>query len=172
MLQIGSVIKHVTTIEDYWEDFKDELESRDHAFSRFTINQIKTYGINLDVEGLEDDGHNMYSNTYLTKLRDTPISSEPYVDLDENLEVMVARIVKSTGKWVEWMAKKGRSRSKASQQSPVAASPTSSHSVVPSASDAATQGPAIPVGGGDQPPEKNIPISLTCQGGPLPVIGT
>jgi hypothetical protein len=50
------MIKHVTNIEDYWADCKDELESRDRAFSRFTINQIKTYGINLDVEGLEDDG--------------------------------------------------------------------------------------------------------------------
>ena len=27
VLQIGSVIKHVTTIEDYWVDCKDELES-------------------------------------------------------------------------------------------------------------------------------------------------
>lgn len=27
VLQIGSVMKHVTTIEDYWEDYKDELES-------------------------------------------------------------------------------------------------------------------------------------------------
>ena len=56
VLQIGSVIKHVTTIEDYWEDCRDELESWDHAFSRFTVDQIKTYGIDLDVEGLEDDG--------------------------------------------------------------------------------------------------------------------
>ena len=29
VLQIGSVIKHVTTIEDYWENCKDELESQD-----------------------------------------------------------------------------------------------------------------------------------------------
>jgi len=28
------------------------------------------------------------------------------------------------------------------------------------------------IGGGDQPLKKNIPISLTCQGGSLPVIGT
>ena len=27
VLQIGSVIKHVTTVEDYWGDCKDELES-------------------------------------------------------------------------------------------------------------------------------------------------
>ena len=27
VLQIGSVIKHITTIEDYWTDCKDELES-------------------------------------------------------------------------------------------------------------------------------------------------
>ena len=33
-LEIGSVIKHITTIEDYWVDCKDEWESRDHAFIR------------------------------------------------------------------------------------------------------------------------------------------
>ena len=27
VLQIGIVIKHVTTMEDYWVDCKDELES-------------------------------------------------------------------------------------------------------------------------------------------------
>jgi hypothetical protein len=79
------------------------------------VDQVKTYGINLDVEGLEDDGYNMYSNTYLTKLRNTPISFEPYHNTDENLDVMVARIIKRTRKWVEWIAKKGRSRGKASQ---------------------------------------------------------
>ena len=72
---------------------------------------------------------------------------------------------------MEWTAKRGQSRSKSSQQSPTAATPTSSHSLVPNAYDAATQGPAISAGGGDQPPKKNIPISLTCQGGPQLVIG-
>ena len=64
VLQIGSVIKHVTTMEDYWADCKDELESWDRASARLTVDQIKTYGIDLDMEGLEDDGKNMYSNTF------------------------------------------------------------------------------------------------------------
>ena len=64
--QIGGTVKHVTTIEDYWADCRDEFESRDRAFARLMVRQVKTYGINLDVEGLEDDGQNMYSNTYLT----------------------------------------------------------------------------------------------------------
>ena len=98
VLQIGSVIKHVTTMEDYWADYKDELESQDRAFARFTVDQLKTYGIDLDVEGLEDDGKNMYSNTYSTKLRNTPISSEPYVDIEEDFDVMMAQIIKRIGK--------------------------------------------------------------------------
>jgi len=57
----------------------------------------------------------MYSNTYLTKLRNTPISSEPYVNIDEDLDTMVAKIIKRIGKWVEWTAKKGGSKGKASQ---------------------------------------------------------
>ncbi len=56
VLQIGSVIKNITTIEDYWVDCRNELKSRDRAFSRLTVEQIKTYGIDFDVEGLEDDG--------------------------------------------------------------------------------------------------------------------
>ena len=117
VLQIGSVIKHVTTMEDYWADCKDELESRDRAFARFTVEQVKMYGVNLDVEGIEDDGQNIYSNTYVTKLRNTPVSSEPYINVEENFDVMMARIIKRTGKWVEWTAKKGQSRSKAAQAS-------------------------------------------------------
>ena len=69
------------------------------------------------MEGLEDDGQNMYSNTYLTKLRNTPISSKPYVDIEEDFNVMMERIIKRTGKWVEWTAKKSRSRSKTTQAS-------------------------------------------------------
>ena len=66
------------------------MESRYHAFDRLTVEQIKTYGINLNVEGLEDDGKNMYSNTYLTKIRNTPISLEPYENVEEELDVMMA----------------------------------------------------------------------------------
>ena len=90
VLQIRSVIKYITTIEDYWVDCRDEFESQDHDFSRLTVGQIKTYNINLDVEGLEDDGQNMYSNTYLTKLRDTPISFGPCEEAEEDLDVMMA----------------------------------------------------------------------------------
>ena len=101
VLQIGSLIKHVTTIEDYWAVCKDELESQAHAFARLTVEQVKTYGIDLNVEGLEDDGQNMYSNTYLNKIMNNPISSEPYVDIEEDFDVMMAQIIKRTGKWVE-----------------------------------------------------------------------
>ena len=104
------------------------------------MDQVRTYGINLDVERLEDDGQNMYSNTYLTKLRNTPISSEPYVDIEEDLDVMMARIIKRIGKWVEWTTKKGWRKKKATQASPFVATPTSSQSTTPSATITATPG--------------------------------
>ena len=56
VLQIGSVIKHVTTIEDYWADCKDEFERHDHSFARLIVDQVSVYKINIDVEGVEDDG--------------------------------------------------------------------------------------------------------------------
>ena len=90
VLQIGSVIKHITIVEDYWVDCKDEFESQDHAFARLTVEKIKIYNINFNVEGLEDNGQNMYSNTYLTKIRNTPINSERYENVEEDLDVMMA----------------------------------------------------------------------------------
>lgn len=60
------------------------------------------YKIIFDVEGVEYDGQNMYSNTYLTKPRSIPISLEPYKDVVEDLDMMMARIYKRIGKWFEW----------------------------------------------------------------------
>ena len=49
-------MRHITIVEDYWANYRDEFKSCDHAHARLTIGQVKTYGIDLDVEGLEDDG--------------------------------------------------------------------------------------------------------------------
>ena len=105
---------------------KNELESRDRAFARFTVDQVKTYGINLDVEGIEDDGQNMYSNTYLTKIRNTPINLEPYEDAEEDLDTLMAKIIKRTRKWVEWTAKRSQTKRPPTQASLAAISPSSS----------------------------------------------
>lgn len=102
VLQIGSMIKNITTIKDYWANCKDEFESRDWAFARLKIDQVKMYKINIDVEGVKDNGQNMYSNTYLIKLKSTPISLKPYEDVVEDLDLMMARIYKRTRKWVKW----------------------------------------------------------------------
>ncbi len=63
---------------------------------------MKLYKVNIDVEGVEDDGQNMYSSTYLENLIGTPISLEPYEDIGEELDIMMAQIYKRTKKWVEW----------------------------------------------------------------------
>ena len=67
----------------------------------------------------------MYSNTYLTTIRNTPISLEPYVDVEEHFDVMMALTIKRTGKWVEWTAKRSQSKNTTTQASPVAATPSS-----------------------------------------------
>lgn len=117
-------------------------------------------------------GKNMYSNTYLTKLRNTPISFEPYVNIEEDFDVMMAQIIKRSRKWVEWIEKKSQSKSKTTKASLANATPTSSQSATPSVVTTTAQGLAQSIGGGDQPPEKNISIAPSCQGSPLPVIGT
>ena len=64
------------------------------------------YGIDLGVEGLEDDGQHMYINTYLTQIRNTPINSKPSTNVEEDLDTLMAKIIKRTKKWVEWTSKK------------------------------------------------------------------
>ena len=123
------------------------------------MEQVKTYGIDLNVEGLEDDGKNMYSNTYLTKIRNTPISLKPCVDVDEDFDVMMAQIIKISRKWVEWTTKKSQSKSTTTQAFSAATTPTSSQSSTPSVITKTNQGPAQPTGGGDQSLDKNISIT-------------
>ena len=92
------MIKYIIIVEDYWVDYKDEFESWDHEFSRFIVGQVKLYQIDIDIKWIEDERHNMYSNTYLMKLRGLPINFEPYEDVAEELDIMVSQIVKRTRK--------------------------------------------------------------------------
>ena len=55
VLQIRGTIRHITIVKDYWAECRNEFESHDRAHARLTVVQVKTYGIDLDVEGLEDD---------------------------------------------------------------------------------------------------------------------
>ena len=67
--------------------------------------------------------------------------------------------------------KKELEQEKTTQASPATATPTYFQSATPSVTTIATQGPAIPAGGGDQPMDRNIPITPTCQCCSLPIIG-
>ncbi len=108
----------------------------------------------------------------MTELSGIPISSELYVDVEENLDIMMARIIKRKGKWVEWTTKRSWIKGAANQASPVATMPTSSQSATAGMTIASTQGPAQLAGGGDQPPNKNVPIVKAYHDGSLLVIGT
>ena len=81
------------------------------------------------------------------------------MDIEEDVDVMMAQIIKRTRKWVEWIAKRSQSNNMTTQPSPIAATPSASQSVIPSVIPETTQGPAQPLGGGDQPLDKNIPIN-------------
>lgn len=143
VLQIGSVIKHITTIEDYQANCRDEFESCDHAFIRLTMDQLKMYEVDLDVEGVEDDGKNMYSNTDLTKLKGTTISFEPYKDVGEDLDVMMAWITKRIEKWTQWTTtSKSQSKSAIAQASLAAVATPSSQGYTSDVTLAIIQGSA------------------------------
>ena len=70
---------------------------------RLTIDKVKFYKVDINVEDIDDDGQNMFNTTYLTKIRPTPINSEPFVNTLENLDTLMAKIIKRNKKWVEWM---------------------------------------------------------------------
>ena len=120
---------------------------------------MKTYGIDLNVEGLEDDEKKLYTNTYLTKVSNTPSSFEPYIDAEEDFDVMMAQIIKRIGKWVEWTAKRSQSKSMTTKDSLVATTLTFSQSATSSMIRRTTQGPTQLVGGDDQPLDNNVPIT-------------
>ena len=172
VLQIGGTVKHITTVEDYWVDCRDEFDSRDCAFDRLIVGQVKTYGIDPNVEGLEDDGQPMYSNTYLNQRRNTTISFEPRIDVEEDLDTLMEKIIKRTRKWVEWTSKKSQTRGTPTQASPSMVASSSSQGAMTSVMPTTTQGLAQPTGGGDQSPDKNIPLDKTCHDGSRLVIST
>ena len=66
--QIDSIVKHVVTMEDYQANYQDEFESCDKYFSRLTVDHIISFRVDINVEDIEDDGQDMFSSTYLTKI--------------------------------------------------------------------------------------------------------
>ena len=97
--------------------------------------------MNIDVEGVEDDGQNMYNTTYLTKLRNTPISSKSVEEIIEDLDVMMARIYKRIRKWVEWTTTwKKQSKVVSNQSTPDVATTLSSPSNTSYTTPSLTQG--------------------------------
>ena len=56
VLQISGIMKHVVTMEDYWANYQDEFKSCDRIFARVTMDQIRFFKVDINVEDIEDDG--------------------------------------------------------------------------------------------------------------------
>ena len=94
------------------------------------------------------------------------------MNVKEDLDMLMAKIIKRTRKWVEWTSKKSRSRGMPTQTSSLAEASSSSQGATAYVMPSTTQGPTQPAGGGDQPPERNILLDKTCHDGSQPIIGT
>ena len=102
-LQLGPSYKHVSALEDYWANCVDEVECREGFFYRMIVDQVKLYGVNINMGGVVDDGQFMQSSTYLNEVKNTPIDSTPPLGpTDSNLEVLTIGVIKRIDKWVEW----------------------------------------------------------------------
>ena len=68
-----------------------------------TMDQVRFFGVNINVEGIIEDGKFMQSFTYLNEVKNTPIDSTPPLGpTDSNLEVLTIGVIKRIDKWVEW----------------------------------------------------------------------
>jgi hypothetical protein len=126
------------------------------------------YNVDIDVTDVEDDGLHMFRDTYEKKIHPAPISLEPTNDTTDSMDVLMEKIYNRTKKWVEWIVTRKKRTKGASAQ----ATPEKGSSPGPSSSSVLVQPmPQIlkPVGGGDQPPEKDKEIDKTCQDGSVPV---
>ena len=154
-------------IKDYWANCNDEFERHDWAFTRLIVGQVEMYKVDIVIDGVEDNGR-----TYLTKLKKTPISLEPFEDVVEDLDMMLSKIYKRTRKWVMWTTKwKSRIKGMPIQSSPNIVPTSSSQSGALGTILPLTQGLAQPTRGGDQPLDKNITLDKTCQDHSVAMIG-
>ena len=76
-LQLESSFRHIPMLMDHWDECVDELVTRERFYSRMTIQKIKLYGVNINMNQLEDDKKNMQSSTYLKGINTFPIDSTP-----------------------------------------------------------------------------------------------
>lgn len=111
----------------------------------------------------------MFSSTYLAKIRPTPISSKPFEDGTENLDILMAKIIKRTGKWIEWTRARRKRTSSAFVQPTPEATTSSTLGGTSSSTPSRAQNSLPPTSGGDQSPEKNITLNKTCPDGSVPV---
>lgn len=128
------------------------------------VNQIKFYKVDIDIEGIDDDDKNMFSTTYETKIRPTPIRSELVKDIKEDLDVIMEKIYRRTNKWVEWMVTQKNKTRATSPQSTPNLEPKNTPSATTTSTLPPTKGPSQFVGQVDQPPKKDATIEKTCQG--------
>lgn len=101
----------------------------------------------------------------------TPITSSPPTGpLIDSLEILMRGIITRTDKWLEWTRERRRmivgwGLFGGTTSSPAQSTSAATSSIAPSTSTGETQSIRQ---GGDQPLEKNIPITYTYDGGFLP----
>lgn len=86
-----------------------------------TIEQIKLFNVNINVEDIIDDGEHMCIDTYQDQIKPYLVSSEPIQgQAIEDLETLTVKVIKRTNKWVQWMlGSRKRSRKHTPQQAPI-----------------------------------------------------
>ena len=84
------------------------------------------------------------------------------MDIVESLDILMAKIIKRIGKWVEWMCARQKRISGASTKATPKATTSYAPRGMSSMTPSIAQSPLPPTGGVDQPSDKNIPLDKTC----------
>lgn len=99
-LKLGPSFFHLPTLEDYWANCFDEFEVRRRNWMRFSLRQIVTYGLDWDVQGIEDDESDLFP-IFIKLIVNWRITTMDWSSKEtETFEAIIVDVLERTQEWV------------------------------------------------------------------------
>lgn len=101
-LNVDVNFSHIPQLEDYWEDCCDEFEVQRRLWSRFTLRQIITMKLSMNIAGVhEEEGEDVLDPEFNIRIHKQPI---PEIDWDrreeENIQSKTFNVIRRIEKWL------------------------------------------------------------------------
>lgn len=75
-LTLRENFQHVQSLEDFWADCVDEYEVRRRAHLRFTVQQIRDYGLKVNTANVVDDENDLLDSQFVDDRQQSVLKSE------------------------------------------------------------------------------------------------